>query len=92
MRSLIIAAASVAFLASGAAAFAADQTEGTVASVNASEGTLVLKSGESFKFQNGAQLLGVVPGQDIGVTYTGQGNGVGAFNPHPANTNNIDIN
>ncbi|MCX5494613.1 DUF1344 domain-containing protein [Kaistia dalseonensis] len=85
MRNFIFAAASVAFLASGASAFAAQQTEGTVQSVNPANGTLTLQSGESFKFANGAQLYGILPGQTIGVTYNGN-QGVGAFNPHPANS------
>ncbi|MCX5579552.1 DUF1344 domain-containing protein [Kaistia terrae] len=84
MRNLIIAAASVAFLASGAAAIAAEQTEGKVISVNASNGTLVLQDGQSFTFANGAQLYGILPGQDVGVTHDGS-QGLGAFNPAPAN-------
>ncbi|BCP52537.1 hypothetical protein K32_11540 [Kaistia sp. 32K] len=83
MRNLIITAASVAFLASGAAAIAAEQTEGTVTSVNASAGTLTLQGGQTFQFANGKQLLGIVPGQAVGVSYQGT-EGLGAFNPNPA--------
>jgi opacity protein-like surface antigen len=84
MRNLIIAAASVAFLASGAAAMAAEQTEGTVTSVNASAGTLTLQDGQTFNFANGTQLYGILPGQTVGVTHDGS-QGLGAFNPKPAN-------
>ncbi|MCX5579551.1 DUF1344 domain-containing protein [Kaistia terrae] len=84
MRNLIIAAASVAFLASGAAAMAAEQTEGTVTSVNASNGTLTLQDGQTFNFANGTQLYGILPGQTVGVTHDGS-QGLGAFNPNPAN-------
>jgi len=84
MRNLILAAASVAFLASGAAAFAAEQTEGTVVSVNASNGTLTLQDGQTFNFANGTQLYGILPGQTVGVSHNGT-QGVGAFNPNPAN-------
>jgi opacity protein-like surface antigen len=84
MRNLILAAASVAFLASGAAAIAAEQTEGTVISVNATAGTLTLQDGQSFNFANGKQLLGILPGQTVGVSHQGN-EGLGAFNPNPAN-------
>ena len=84
MRSFVIAAASVAFLASGAAAIAAEQTEGTVISVNASNGTLTLQDGQTFNFANGTQLLGILPGQTVGVSHQGS-EGLGAFNPAPAN-------
>jgi streptogramin lyase len=84
MRNLILAAASVAFLASGAAAIAAEQTEGTVVSVNASNGTLALQNGQTFTFANGTQLYGILPGQTVGVTHDGS-QGLGAFNPAPAN-------
>ncbi|MCX5494610.1 DUF1344 domain-containing protein [Kaistia dalseonensis] len=87
MRNFMIAAASVAFLASAGAAFAADQVEGTVQSVNPASGTLTLQSGESFKFANGAQLYGILPGQTVGVTHNGA-EGVGAFNPHPESSDN----
>lgn len=83
MRKLILAAASLAFLASGAAAIAAEETEGTVINVNASAGTLTLQGGQTYHFTNGNQLLGVVPGQVIGVAHQGS-EGLGAFNPHPA--------
>ena len=84
MRNLIIAAASVAFLASGASAIAAEQAEGTVVQVNAASGTLTLQDGQTFTFANGKQLYGIVPGQTVGVTHNGN-EGVGAFNPYPAN-------
>ena len=84
MRNLIIAAASVAFLASGAAAMAAEQTECTVTSVNAPNGTLTLQDGQTFTFANGTQLYGILPGQTVGVTHDGS-QGLGAFNPKPAN-------
>ncbi|BCP52532.1 hypothetical protein K32_11490 [Kaistia sp. 32K] len=87
MRNFIIAAASVAFLASGAAAIAAEQTEGTVVSVNATTGTLTLQNGQTFNFANGKQLLGILPGQNIGVSHQGN-EGLGAFNPNPARADN----
>ncbi|MCX5580607.1 DUF1344 domain-containing protein [Kaistia terrae] len=82
MRNLILAAASVAFLASGAAAIAAEETEGTVTNVNVSTGTLTLQDGHTYKFANGNQLLGVLPGQVVGVSHQGN-TGIAAFNPHP---------
>jgi hypothetical protein len=87
MRNLIIAAASVAFLATGAAAFAAEQTEGTVVSVNASTGTLTLQGGQTFNFVNGKQLLGIYPGQAIGVSHNGS-EGLGAFTANRARADN----
>ena len=84
MRKLAIAAASVAFLASGAAAMAAEQFQGTVASVNPAAGTLTLQGGQSFQFANATVLYGLLPGQTVGVTANGS-QGIGAFDPHPAN-------
>jgi len=78
MRNLILAAASVAFLASGASAMAAEQTEGTVTQVNAANGSLTLQGGQTFTFANGKQLLGIFPGQSIGVSHEGD-QGLGAF-------------
>lgn len=89
MRNLILAAASVAFLASGASAIAAEQIEGKVQSVNPASGTLTLQSGESFRFNNGTVLYGFLPGSDVGVTHVGA-EGIGAFNPHPGNTDAAD--
>ncbi|MCX5514229.1 DUF2147 domain-containing protein [Kaistia algarum] len=89
MRKLIFAAASVAFLASGVSAFAADQIEGTVQKADPASGTLVLQSGQSFQFANGSVLYGLLPGQPVGVSYNGT-QGVGAFNPHPASADNSD--
>jgi streptogramin lyase len=87
MRNLIIAASTVAFIASGAASIAAEQTTGIVTSVNASAGTLTLQSGQTFRFQNGAQLLGIAPGQTVGVAHQGN-EGLGAYNPNPARADN----
>ena len=87
MRNLILAAAPVAFLASGAAAFAAEQTQGTVTSVNASTGTLTLQGGQTFQFANGKQLLGIYPGQAVGVSHNGS-EGLGAFTANPARADN----
>ncbi len=89
MRNIILAAASVAFLASGAAAIAAEQTQGTVVSVNATTGTLTLQNGQTFNFANGKQLLGILPGQTVGVSHQGS-EGLGAFNPNPARVSNSD--
>lgn len=85
MRGLMIAAATIGLLASAGAAFAAEQTEGTVRSVNANTGTLTLRSGQTYTFQDSSVLLGIMPGDYVGVTYTGQDRGIGAFNPDPAN-------
>ena len=84
MRNLILAAASVAFLASGVSAFAAEETIGTVESVNSTSGTLRLQSGETYQFANGAAVSGILPGQTVGVSHDGS-QGLGAFNPKPAN-------
>lgn len=82
MRNLVLAAASVAFLASGAAAIAAEETEGTVTNVNVSTGTLTLQDGQIYQFANGKQLLGVLPGQTVGVSHQGS-KGIATFNPYP---------
>ncbi len=62
MRNFAIAAASVAF-SPRRRAFAAEQFEGTVETVNPAAGTLTLKSGQSFQFANGTVLYGLLPGQ-----------------------------
>ena len=85
MRKLMIAAATIGLLASAGAAVAAEQTQGTVQSVNASTGTLTLQSGQTYTFSDRTVLIGVMPGDTVGVTYTGQNQGIGAFNPDPAN-------
>ncbi|MBN9025459.1 MULTISPECIES: DUF1344 domain-containing protein [Kaistia] len=82
MRHLALFAASVALLASGAA-YAAEEVEGSVTSVNVANGTLTLQSGQTFTFTNPAVLYGILPGQNVGVTYTGQNQGITAFDPHP---------
>jgi len=91
MRKFALLAASAAFLASGAAAFAAEQYEGTVETVNPAAGTLTLKSGQSFQFGNGTVLYGLLPGDAVGVTANGS-QGIGAFDPHPANRDAADYN
>ncbi|MCX5494612.1 DUF1344 domain-containing protein [Kaistia dalseonensis] len=91
MRNLMIAAASVAFLASAGAAVAAEQTIGTAVSVNPASGTLTLQNGQTYQFANGAQLYGILPGQVVGVTANGN-QGVGAFNPNRAASDNNDSN
>jgi hypothetical protein len=91
MRNFILAAASVAFLATGASAFAAEQTIGTAVSVNPAAGTLTLQGGKTYQFANGTQLYGILPGQVVGVTANGT-QGVGAFNPNRAASDNNDSN
>ncbi|MET4632090.1 DUF1344 domain-containing protein [Kaistia defluvii] len=83
MRHLVLAAASVALLSSGAVAYAAEEVEGSVESVNVGHGTLTLQSGQTFTFANPAVLYGIVPGQSVGVSYTGRNQGITAFDPHP---------
>jgi len=91
MRNFVLAAASVAFLATGATAFAAEQVTGTVETVNPAAGTLTLKSGQSFQFANGTVLYGLLPGEPVGVTANGS-EGIGAFDPHPATRDAADYN
>ncbi len=82
MRKFAIAAASVAFLASGAAALAAEQYQGTVETVNPAAGTLTLKSGQSFQFANGTVFTAC---SRAGSRRDRQRHpGIGAFDPHPA--------
>lgn len=85
MRGLMIAAATIGLLASAGAAMATEQATGTVSSVNASAGTLTLQSGQSYTFSDRSVLIGIMPGDYVGVSYTGQGQGIGAYNPEPAN-------
>jgi len=58
----MIAAATIGFMASAGAAFAAEQATGTVASVNPQAGTLTLGSGQTYTFQNPSVLIGIMPG------------------------------
>lgn len=84
MRGLMIAAATIGLLGSAGGAFAAEQVTGTVSSVNPQAGTLTLGSGQTYTFQNPTVLFGIMPGDYVGVTYTGEDTGIGAFNPDPA--------
>lgn len=90
MRYSILIAASVAFLASGAAAIAAEQVDGTIASVNTTTSSLSLKTSQSFLSQDGKQLLGILPAQRVGIidneTY-----GPGTFNPTPVRDENGNV-
>ena len=90
MRKLVLATfAAAALVASGASAFAAEQTDGTVASVNVQSGTLTLQSGETFNFRNGVVLSGLMPGQSVGVTHNGA-EGIGAFDNNPAGSDSVN--
>ena len=86
----VILIAMAAILGSVVAAVAAQQTDGVVKSVNVSTGTLELQSGQAFKFQNGALLYGLAPGDRVGVAHEGE-TGIGAYDPHPATQDDIDI-
>lgn len=88
-QAILLAMAAV--MGSVVAAVAAQQTDGVVKSVNVSTGSLELQSGETFKFQNGAVLYGLLPGERVGVAHEGDV-GLGAYNPHPAVRDDIDIN
>ncbi|MCX5496030.1 hypothetical protein OSH11_15050 [Kaistia dalseonensis] len=87
MRNLLMTAAALALIAQVTPAFAADQIEGTVLRVSPATGMLQLQTGETFQFSNGAVLYGLLPGQQVGVTYSGS-HGIGAFNPHPESDDN----
>lgn len=84
MRKTILAAASATLLATSASAFAAEQTIDSVVIVNPTTGTLTLRNGETYHFANGAQLLGFLPGQTVGVAHNGT-EGIGIYDPDPAN-------
>ena len=85
----IIAIALAAFLGSVVAAVAAQQTDGIVEQVDVAAGTLLLQSGQTFKFKNGNLLEGLLPGQLVGVSHEGD-MGIDAYNPHPATCRDAD--
>ena len=85
MKLLLSLAAAVALLASPISAIALEQTKGIVESVNEGSGTLSLQSGRTFVFDNKAELAGILPGQEVGVSHDGD-RGVGTYNPHPGPT------
>jgi len=72
----------IALLAIPAGAIAAQQTMGIVESVNVTDGTLELQSGQTFVFNDKAELAGLLPGQAVGVSHEGE-RGIGTYNPHP---------
>ncbi len=84
MRGLMIAAATIGLLVSAGSAMAAEEANGTVSSVNPSAGTLTLRNGATYTFANPTVLIGFMPGDKVGVTYTGNNQGIGAFNPDRA--------
>jgi hypothetical protein len=86
----MIALVAAALAGSSVAAIAAEETKGIVEQVDASRGTLRLQSGETFIFRNAAVLYGLLPGERVGVSHDG-GEGITAFDPHPAHQMNIDV-
>jgi hypothetical protein len=91
MIKAISVAAVLAGLFIGSSAIAAEQTTGVISSINAATGTLTLQSGETFSFSNPAGLYGFLPGDRVGVAHRGS-QGINAYDPHPADRDNIDIN
>ncbi|MBB5752096.1 hypothetical protein [Prosthecomicrobium pneumaticum] len=71
MKTLALAAASVAFLAAAGSAFAAQEAVGTVGSVNGS--TLTLTNGQSFRVENRSAVIGFIPGDTVAVGYADEG-------------------
>ncbi len=84
MRGLFITVATLGLLASAGSALAAEEAKGTISSVDASAGTLTLRNGATYTFANPSVLIGFMPGDDVGVTYSGQNQGIGAFDPDRA--------
>lgn len=70
MKKFVLAASSVAFLATAGSAFAAQEAIGTVSQVNGS--TLTLTNGESFRVENPRAVIGFVPGDTVVVGHDGQ--------------------
>jgi hypothetical protein len=89
MKASMLAMVAV-LLSSVTVAVAEEQTNGIVQDVNVSTGTLKLQSGQTFTFENGAVLTGLLPGQRVGVSHVGN-KGIDAFNPHPARRKDIGI-
>ncbi|MBZ9934764.1 DUF1344 domain-containing protein [Mesorhizobium sp. BR1-1-16] len=85
MRGLMIAAATIGLLVSAGSAMAAQEAQGTISQVNPATGTLTLQNGQTYTFSNPTVLIGFIPGENIGVTYTGNNQGIGAFDPDRAN-------
>ncbi|SHE74568.1 Protein of unknown function [Kaistia soli DSM 19436] len=84
MRGLMIAAATIGLLVSAGSAMAAQETRGTISQVNPATGTLTLRNGETYTFSNPTVLIGFIPGENVGVTYSGNNQGIGAFDPDRA--------
>ncbi len=45
---------------------------------------------KTITFENASALYGIVPGQRIGVSFSGT-KGIAAFDPHPADQADIDV-
>ncbi len=86
---MVILAATAGFLLSPNFA-SAEEVDGIVQSVSLPERTLSLQSGQTFTFENVSALYGIVPGQRIGVSFSGT-KGIAAFDPHPADQADIDV-
>ncbi|HWJ75315.1 MAG TPA: DUF1344 domain-containing protein [Kaistia sp.] len=84
MRGLMIAAATIGLLVSAGSAMAAQEAQGTISQVNPTTGTLTLRNGQTYTFSNPTVLIGFMPGENVGVTYTGNNQGIGAFDPDRA--------
>jgi len=85
MRNFIMAAASVAFLASGAAALAAEQANGSISQVNTTKSPLPLQTGQLA--QDGKPLLRLLSVQRLGIS-DNEADGVGTYNPTPVRDEN----
>lgn len=81
MRKLMIVAATIGLIATTGAALASQETQGKVQTVSTATGTLTLVSGQTFTFSNHNALTGLMPGDWIAVTYSGENEGIAAFNP-----------
>jgi len=85
MRNFIMAAASVAFLASGAAALAAERADGSISQVNTIKSPLPLQTGQLA--QDGKPLLRLLSVQRLGIS-DNEADGVGTYNPTPVRDEN----
>lgn len=90
MKQVILVALAL-LVGSATASVAAQQTKGIVQSVDPVGGTLQLQSGETFSFDSGSSLLGLLPGERVGVSHDGS-RGINAYDPHPANRKGADFN
>jgi Protein of unknown function (DUF1344) len=75
MRKLMVAASTAAFLAMSSLGALAEEAKGTIASIDASGGTVTLDSGDTFKLPTSVDAASLKVGDQVTIEYQQGDNG-----------------